>query len=577
MKKQEIARIFNEIADILELKDENPFRIRAYRKAAQNLESLTEGLEEVAKRDELEEIPGIGADLALKIKKFLETGKVDFYEKIKKSTPSILLDMITIPGVGPKTAKALYDKLKVRSIGDLEKRAKAHKISGLPGMKDKTEENILKGIELIKKERGRMLLSTASLAAEEVIERLKRLPEVKKISAAGSLRRMKETVRDIDILVISKKPAKVMETFTSLPQTKEVLAHGETKSSILTKDGVQMDVRVMEEESFGAALLYFTGSKAHNIHLRKFAMGKGLKINEYGVFSASGGKGKGKKRIAGKSEEEVYKILKMSYIPPELREDQGEVEAALEDKLPRLVELKDIKGDFHVHSDWSDGSYTIDQMAKAAKARDYEYMAITDHSKSLKIAGGLSTKELLEQVKDIRKINKRLKGFQLLAGTEVDIADDGTLDYPDEVLRQLDIVIAAIHIGFKQPKEKITKRIVTAMKNKHVHILAHPTGRLIGTRDAYEVDMEEVLKAAKATNTAVEINAYPERLDLNDTGCRRAKELGVMLALTTDAHLAEQLDNAAYGISVARRGWLQKKDLLNCLSWEKVRKKIKKK
>ena len=570
MKNLEMARIFNEIADMLELQDENLFRIRAYRRAALNLESLGEDLEEVVRRDELRKIPGIGADLALKIKTFLETGRVDFYEKIKKKTPAVLLEMITIPGMGPKTAKLLYSKLKIRSIPDLEKKARAHKISGLPGIKDKTEENIIKGIEFIKKKKGRMLLSTAAYAANEVLERLKRLKEVKKISPAGSLRRQKETVRDIDILVISTKPAKVMKTFTALPQVKEVLAHGPTKSGILTKDDIQVDVRVMEKGSFGAALVYFTGSKAHNIRLRKLAIEKGLKVNEYGVF-----KGKREKRIAGKTEGEVYESLGLVYIPPELREDQGEIEAALEKRLPKLLELKDIKGDLHVHSDWSDGRYSIEGMAEAARKRGYEYIAITDHSKGLKIAGGLSNKERLKQIDEIHRINRRLKGIKVLAGAEVDIRDNGSLDYSDDILKKLDVVIAAVHSGFKQPGEKLTKRIVTAMKNRYVDIIAHPTGRLMGTRDAYQIDTEEVLKVAKDTDTAIEINAYPERLDLNDIGCRRAKELGVLLAISTDAHITEQFDNMRYGVGVARRGWLERRDVLNTLSWDKVKERLK--
>lgn len=570
MKNLEMARIFNEIADMLELQDENLFRIRAYRRAALNLESLGEDLEEVVRRDELRKIPGIGADLALKIKTFLETGRVDFYEKIKKKTPAVLLEMVTIPGMGPKTAKLLYSKLKIRSIPDLEKKARAHKISGLPGIKDKTEENIIKGIEFIKKKKGRMLLSTAAYAANEVLERLKRLKEVKKISPAGSLRRQKETVRDIDILVISTKPAKVMKTFTALPQVKEVLAHGPTKSGILTKDDIQVDVRVMEKGSFGAALVYFTGSKAHNIRLRKLAIEKGLKVNEYGVF-----KGKREKRIAGKTEGEVYESLGLVYIPPELREDQGEIEAALEKRLPKLLELKDIKGDLHVHSDWSDGRYSIEGMAEAARKRGYEYIAITDHSKGLKIAGGLSNKERLKQIDEIHRINRRLKGIKVLAGAEVDIRDNGSLDYSDDILKKLDVVIAAVHSGFKQPGEKLTKRIVTAMKNRYVDIIAHPTGRLMGTRDAYQIDTEEVLKVAKDTDTAIEINAYPERLDLNDIGCRRAKELGVLLAISTDAHITEQFDNMRYGVGVARRGWLERRDVLNTLSWDKVKERLK--
>lgn len=558
---------------MLELKGENPFRIRAYRRAAVNIESLTEDLQEVARKGELEDIPGIGADLATKIKNFLETGRVEFYDEIKKKTPAVLLDMIGIPGIGPKTAKLLYDRLKIKSISDLEKKAKAHRIRHLSGMREKTEENILKGIKFIKRRIGRMLLSSASSVAEEVVMQLERLPEVKKILPAGSLRRQRETVRDIDLLIISRKPSKVMKVFTSLPQAKQVLAHGPTKSSILTKEDIQVDIRVMEEESFGAALVYFTGSKAHNIRLRKMAIERGLKVSEYGVFST---KGKKEKMIAGKTEEDLYDVLGLVFIPPELREDQGEIEAARKDDLPELVEPKDIKGDLHVHSNWSDGYYKLEEMAEAAKKKGYKYIAITDHSKSLKIAGGLSNEDRLKQIEAIHKLNKRLKGIRLLAGAEVDILDDGSLDYGDDVLKELDMVIAALHSGFRQRRDKLTKRTVSAMKNRYVNIIAHPTGRLIGAREAYEIDIEEVLKAAGDTNTAIEINSYPERLDLNDVGCRRAKGLGVMLAISTDAHSIDQFDNMRYGVSVARRGWLEKKNILNSLSAEQLLKKIKK-
>lgn len=571
MKKLEIARIFNEIADMLELNGDNPFRIRAYRKAALNIESLSEDLEEVARQNKLEDIPGIGADLALKIKKYLETGRVEAYEKIKKETPQVLLEMVSIPGIGPKTAKHLFDALKIKTIDDLEKKVKQHKIIELPGMKERTEENILKGIEFLKRKTGKMLLSEALTVSGEVISELKKLKEVKDVSAAGSLRRMKETVRDIDILVISTKPSKVMDTFVSLPQVKQVLAHGPTKSSVLTGDDIQVDVRVMDKDAFGAALVYFTGSKAHNIHLRKIGIEKGLKVNEYGIFKVKTGK-----KIAGKTESEVYESLGMPYILPELREDRGEVEAAVNDKLPELVGPKDIRGDFHVHSDWSDGYYTIEEIVDEAKKKGYEYIVITDHSKSLKIAGGLSNKERIEQIEIIRKLNKKIKGFELLAGAEVDILDDGTLDYADDILKELDFVIAAIHSGFKQSKEKLTNRIVTAMKNKHVHMLAHPTGRLLGVRDAYEIDMEEILKSARQTGTFIEINSYPERLDLTDINCRRAKALGVKLAITTDSHSLEQFNNMRYGISVAQRGWLGKEDILNSYSWSNIRKMLKK-
>jgi DNA polymerase (family 10) len=576
MKNIEIARIFLKIADMLELKGENVFRIRAYRKAAQSLEAVAEELDEVAARDGLEEIPGIGKDLADKIRQYLATGAIDAYDKIKSETPPVLLDMVAIPGVGPKTAKHLFEALKISDLDDLKKKARLHKISGLPGMKAKTEENILKGLEFLKRGSGKMLLSVASEAAHEVVDRLEGLREVRKICPAGSLRRAKETVRDIDILATSKKPRKVTDSFTSMPQVKQVLAHGPTKASVVTKDDIQVDLRVMEEDEFGAALVYFTGSKEHNIRLRKLAIEKKRKVSEYGVFSMHGKAKDRERRVAGKTEKDVYSALGMPFIPPELREDTGEIEAALAGKLPKLVEMGDIKGDFHVHSQWSDGSYTLERIAQEAMKRGYRYLVITDHSKSLTIADGLSIKDRKAQTKAIKALNKKLKDFDLLAGAEVDINSDGSLDYPDDILAELDLVIAAIHSGFKDAKAKMTRRIVDAMQNKHVNMLAHPTGRLIGVRDAYEIDTEEVLRAAKATNTAVEINSYPERLDLTDINCRRAKELGVMLAVTTDSHILEHFDNMRYGLSVARRGWLEKKDLLNTYPWGKVKEKLKK-
>ncbi len=568
MKSLEIAHIFNEIADMLELKDENPFRIRAYRKAALSLESLGEDLEKIAARNELEKIPGIGRDLALKIKDFLAKGDISFYDKVKAETPSVMLEMLAIPGIGPKTAKSLYEKLKIKDISELEQKARTHKIRDIPGFKDKTEENIIKGIEFVKRQSGKMLLSAALVTAERVVEELENVPGIKAITPAGSLRRRKETIRDIDILVASKKPSSAMNAFRSLPQVKRVLAYGPTRSSVLTKDDIQVDIRVVGGSSFGSALVYFTGSKAHNIRLRKIGIKKGLKVNEYGVF-------KGKKKIAGRTEKDVYAALGLDLIPPELREDLGEIEASGSDKLPDLVELKDIKGDLHIHSEWSDGICTIDEMAEAARKKGYKYIAITDHSRSLKIAGGLSNKERLEQIDLIRKTDKK-KGIKILAGAEVDILDDGSIDYPDDILRRLDVVIAAIHTGFKQPKDKITGRIIKAINNKYVDIIAHPTGRLMGTRDAYEIDIERILKAAKDTDTAIEINAYPERLDLDHAGCRMAKDLGVMLAVSTDAHMKEQLDNMRYGISVARRGWLEKGDILNALPLAKLEKRLKK-
>ncbi len=569
MKNLEIANIFRDIANILEIKGENVFRVRAYQRAAQNIESLSQDIEDFIKEDRLEEISGIGKDLSERIKEFAKNGKIKLFQDLKKSIPAGLLDLLNIPSVGPKTAKLLYEKLKIKSISDLEKAIAKSKLKGIFGIKEKTIENIAKGIAIVKKGKERMTLEEAMLAADEFLKPLEKIPEVKKISVAGSLRRKKETVRDIDILAISDKPKKIMDTFLRLPPVKEVLAHGETKSSLRTKDNVQVDCRVVEAKSFGAALIYFTGSKNFNIKLRQLGIRRGLKLNEYGIF-------KGTKSIAGRSEEEVFKALGMSYVPPELREDTGEIELAQINKLPDLIELRDIRGDLHAHSRWSDGGNSIPEMAEAAKELGYSYIAITDHSQSLKVAGGLSLASLKKKKRQIQELNKKLKGIRVLYGTEVDIDSRGKIDYKDGVLKDFDIVVAAIHTGFKQSRQQLTKRVIRACSNKYVHIIAHPTARLWGVREPFDIDLEEIFKAACDTNTALEINAFPNRLDLNDTNCRRAKELGVKLAIGTDSHSAEQLPAMKLGISVARRGWLSRQDVINTLPLEKLLKEIRK-
>ncbi len=464
-------------------------------------------------------------------------------------------------------AKLLHEKLQIRDVVMLERMAHAGRVRELPGMKEKTEENILRGIELLKRGRDRMDLKTATDSASLFVEDLKGLKEVKNIDPVGSLRRMKETVRDIDILVSSKDPKKVMDRFINLPDVKDILAKGPTKSSIVTNHGVQVDVRVVKEASYGASLMYFTGSKAHNIRLRKLAMKKGLKLNEYGLFKKN-------KLIKGKTEKEIYKSLGLPYIVPELREDRGEIESAIKGKLPDLVELKDIKGDLHIHSVWSDGGSSTEEIVLKARRLGYEYIAITDHSQGLKIAGGLNKEELKIKRKEIESLNKRYKDIKILFGTEVDIDSDGNLDYSDDILKEMDIVIAAIHLGFKQSKERLTKRIVKACQNKYVHIIAHPTGRLWGAREAYELDFDEVFKVARDTDTAMEVNSFPQRLDLNDIHCRMAKDIGVKLAINTDAHIADQLDTMRFGVSCARRGWFEKKGILNTLSFAKLRQEL---
>ncbi|TAL25119.1 MAG: DNA polymerase/3'-5' exonuclease PolX [Nitrospirae bacterium] len=568
MKNKEIADIFNEIADLLEIKGENPFRIRAYRRASQNLEGLTKDVVSLS-RDELLEIPGIGHDLAEKIEEYIKTEKVKSLEDIKKEIPEGLAALLSIPSLGPKTAKLLHEKLKVKNIAELEKLAREHKLIGLPGIKEKTEENILKGIGMLKRGKDRQPLGRVIPIASDIVNQLKKNAPLEKIEIAGSLRRMKDTVRDIDILATSKNPHDVMKAFMHLPHVKEVLMHGTTKSSIVTKEGIQADLRVIEDESFGAALAYFTGSKEHNIRLREMAVKKGLKLNEYGIFRE-----KDNKKLGGKDENDVYKILGMQFIPPEMREDRGEIEAAQKDSLPRLIELGDIRGDLHVHTSQSDGSHTLEELIEAARQRGYEYIAITDHSKGLGVARGLNEERLMEEKKEVDALNKKLKGFRLLMGVEVDIRSDGKMDFDNEILSRMDIVVASIHSGFRQSKEQITKRLVSAMKNPYVSVIAHPTGRLIGERDPYEVDMEYILKVAQETGTAIEINAYPLRLDLNYIYAQKAKDLGVKLVISTDTHLVSQFAYMHYGVSIARRGWLEKRDVLNTLKYEQLMKAL---
>jgi DNA polymerase (family 10) len=572
MKNKEIAGLLDEIADILELRGENVFRVNAYRRAAQNIEGLSRPIEEVARDGALEELPGIGKDLAGKIAEYLESGGIEYLNELRMETPRVLLDMLRIPGIGPKTAVRLQAELGVNSLDELRHAALEHRIQALPKMKAKTEENILKGLEFLSRAGARTPIGTALPLAQGIVAALAALPEVRKISIAGSLRRFRETVGDIDILVISRFPEKVIERFTHLDEASRILAEGSTKGSIVTRDGIQVDLRVVDEASYGSALNYFTGSKEHNIRLREIAIQKGMKLSEYGVFKEpgrakpkrrAGDRAANEVRVAGKAEAEVYRVLGLPYIPPEIREDSGEIEAARAGKLPALVELSDIRGDLHCHSNYSDGTAALEEIAAAGKKRGYSYILVTDHSKSLHIANGLSPDRLRTQLAEIDRINAKLKGFRLLKGSEVDILPDGSLDMSEDLLERLDLVYVAIHSKFKMPREEMTKRVVRAIENRYAGILAHPTGRLIGVRDAFEIDMQEVIRAAARTGTAIEINAHPARLDLDAANCRAAAAAGVMIGIGTDTHVLPELDNMIYGIGTARRGWLTKANILN--------------
>jgi len=563
MKNKELTDLFEKMADILEFKGENPFKISAYRKASRILGDLTQDIEEITEKGELKKIPGIGEGMAQKIEEYLKTGKVSKFEEIRRGVSDELIAIMDIPGMGPKTLAMLHKEKGINNFSQLEKALSDGALLGLFGMGEKKVENIKRGIQLLKQSKGRMNLGVAFPAARRIVDTLRQKTGSKKIEWAGSLRRMKENIGDIDILATGPDKEKILQVFTHLPEVKEVLASGETKASVIVEGGTQIDLRVVEEDSYGAALQYFTGSKGHNIHLRGIAKAKGIKINEYGAF-------KGEKKIAGKEEKDIYRSLGMDWIEPELREDRGEIEGAQKGRLPKLLQESEIKGDLHVHSKWSDGVFSIEEMAKAAQKRGYQYVAICDHSKSLKIAHGLDESRLIKQIEEIDSINEKFEGFQILKGTEVDILSDGRLDFSEEILKKLDFVVGAIHSGFKQDRGKMTKRIIQALENPHIHILAHPSGRLLGARDPYEVEMDELMEAAKKYGKALEINAYFERLDLDDIHCRKAKEMGIRVGIGTDAHHLDQMWMMSLGVAVARRGWLEAKDVLNTLSLKEI-------
>lgn len=572
MKNQEIAKIFYEIAFFLQMEGDK-FRPIAYERAAITLEGLEEDIEKIYKsggKEALRKIPGVGESIAEKIEEYLKTGKIKYYEDYKKKYPINLDELMGIEGLGPKRLKVLYEKLKIKDLKSLEEAAKSHKIAPLFGFGEKTEKNILESIEFAKRAKGRFLLGDILPRVREVYEKLKNLKEVERIDVVGSIRRMKETIGDVDFLVISKNPEPIMDFFVSLPGVIKVWGKGTTKSSVRMREGFDMDIRVLAKRSYGAALQYFTGSKEHNIALRKIAIEKGFKLSEYGLF-------KGSKMIAGENEEEIYEKLGLDWIPPELRENRGEIEAALKKNLPKLINYKEIKGDLHLHSDWDGGANSIEEIANYAIKMGYEYIGIADHTKFLKIEHGLDERKIRERNKEIDKLNEKFKGkIKILKGCEANIMPDGSIDISEDCLKELDFVIAGVHSKFKMSKEEMTERIIKAMKNPNVDIISHPTGRLIQKRGEYEIDLEKILKIARETGTILEINSYPERLDLNDINIKKAKEMGVKMVINTDAHQVDQMRYIEYGIAQARRGWAEKEDIINCWPLEQLLKFLKK-
>ncbi len=564
----EIAEIFSKTADLLEIKGENPFKVRAYRNAARIIQNMGRSLDSLVKEGfDLTRLPGIGSDLASYIEEIVRTGKFSKLESLKKELPEGLEELLAIEGLGPKRVRELYEAFHITSLKDLANIAQSGEIYKLKGFGPKLVEKILKGITLAKKSGRRFRFDIAKPYAEDIKNYLQNFSGVLKVEVAGSYRRRKESVGDLDILVVAKNWDEVSDYFVKYPKVKEVVSKGETRSTVILNNDLQVDLRSVAMESYGSALHYFTGSKAHNIKIRKMAIDRGWKINEYGIFD-------GDKKIAGESESGMYETMGLCFIEPELREDRGEIEACLEGKLPKLIERGDIKGDLHIHSNYTDGKASIKEMALAALDMGYEYIAITDHSKHLTVAKGLDEERILKQFEEIERLNKELD-IVILKGIECDILEDGSLDLPDSILERLDIVLGAVHFKFNLSKSEQTKRVIKAMKNPYFNVLAHPTGRVIGHRNAYEIDMDEIIKAAKGEGVVLEINAQPERLDLNDVLAKTAKENGNLFAISTDSHDVESLNFMEYGINQARRGWVEKEDVINTLSLRELKSVLK--
>jgi DNA polymerase (family 10) len=565
----DVARIFNRVADLLEIESENPYRVRAYRNAARTVTGLPRGVSDMVDAGEaLDDLPGIGKDLAGKIREIVDTGTLSQLEEIEEKTPPELSELMKIPGLGAKKVHALYKELSVASIDDLKEKARKGQIRHLQGFGEKTEKNILQEIEEAEGRDGRVRIFEAEEAATALLEHLEGVKGIKDIVVAGSYRRRKETVGDLDILVSCRKDSKVMEAFVSYDEVKRVVSRGKTRSSVILRSGLQVDLRKVPAVSYGAALHYFTGSKAHNIAIRTMGVKKELKINEYGVF-------KGDKRVGGKTEEQVYRQVGLPYIEPELREDNGEIEAARKGRLPTLITVDDLRGDLHAHTKETDGRNTLEEMAEAAKEKGYEYLAITEHSQKVTVARGLDATRLEKQIRRIEKLNGKLKGITILKGIEVDILKNGSLDLPDDILKELDVVVCSVHYHRNLSKKQMTERIIRAMENPYFNVLAHPTGRLINERAAYEVDMEKVMEKAREAGCFLEVNAHSDRLDLSDRYCRMAKEAGVKLVISTDGLRTTDLAFISFGVDQARRGWLEPEDVVNTRSLKDLRRLLK--
>jgi DNA polymerase (family X) len=563
----DIAKILYKIANLLDIDGANPFRIRAYRQAAMTIANMSRNLTDMVENgQDLAQLPGIGKDLSAKITGIIVSGKSAQLEELTRRIPEELTELMTVDNLGPKRIKILYEQLKIKTFDELEEAAATHKIQELRGFGEKGEQKILSALEQRKKDGAakRLLYSQAEQITWPLVRFLQEISGVKNVLPAGSYRRKSETVGDLDVLVTCADGPGVMDRFCKYEQVAKILSQGDTRSSVVFHSGVQVDVRVVPEASFGAAMHYFTGSKAHNIAIRTLGIKKGLKINEYGIFHND-------ERIAGETEEQVFAQVDLPFIEPELREDRGEIEAAQNNQLPRLVTLQDIKGDLQSHTKETDGRFSLEEMAQAAKNKGYQYFAITDHSKRVSMAHGLDQQRLAQQIKEIDHLNASLHNFQVLKSVEVDILEDGTLDLADDILKELDIVVCSIHYNLNLPREKQTERILRAMDNPCFNILAHPTGRLIGKRPSVDIDLERIMQAAKNNGCYLELNAQPERLDLSDIYCKMAKDLGVKLAISTDAHTTANLDFMQYGVNQARRGWLEADDVLNTRTWPDLR------